>query len=95
MSESDWTRRHIAAFRNHRGHSACTVEGCTGSQPPMWVPTETEAWAERQPRGRAVDMAKQAGTALEGVKRRKVHPTLHAGMTGPDGATTMHIHWAV
>lgn len=56
MDERDpaWTARHVKLMRTQRGHWCC-VPGCTGSQPLMTVPTEREVWAERQPRGVAVD----------------------------------------
>lgn len=44
--DEEWRQRHIAAFRTHRGHGACTVDGCIGSQPLVWVPTLSEVLAE-------------------------------------------------
>lgn len=54
-TDPDWAQRHIRLMGVQRGHW-CSVEGCTGSQPLMWVPTEHEVWAEKQPRGQAIDM---------------------------------------
>jgi hypothetical protein len=61
--QAEWTRRHIAAFRTHRGHSACMVRGCTGSLPLVWVPTAREfwVWGGEQPPSRAVGMPVWAG----------------------------------
>ena len=69
--DSDWTRRHIAAFRYHRGHQACTVAGCIGSQPLMWVPTEAEDNAMPVLEAEVIVLAAQAQIALDDVAMRK------------------------
>ena len=93
-ADQEWKRRHIDAFRNHRGHAACTVQGCIGSQPLMWVPTESEAREISTLEADVADLARRAEAALTAFARRQRSvPTLHVGMTRPDGTTPMHLHW--
>jgi hypothetical protein len=54
MDDPEWAERHVRLMRTQPGHW-CFVEGCTGSQPLMWVKTLTEVQAEQQPRGTAID----------------------------------------
>lgn len=86
MSDGDaeWTRRHIAAFRFHRGHGMCTVEGCTGAQPLMWVPTADEDGEVAALEAEVIVMAEQVNIALNA--RRRPNPYRR----GSD-----HIHWAM
>lgn len=84
MSERDWTRRHIDAFRFHRGHSACTVQGCTGSQPLMWVPTVAEDQEMPVLEAQVIVLAEQSKIALAAARRPKPLPRVHRD----------HIHWA-
>lgn len=60
MNEQEaWERRHVALFRTHRGHDACSVPGCIGGQPLHWVPTAQEVAIEPAPRWLAMDFPTQ------------------------------------
>lgn len=83
-----WRRRHIAAFRFHRGHDACTVEGCSGSQPLMWVPTANEAGELAADEAEAIVLSVLAEDALKAAARRQ------QGRPNPYRSGLDHIHWA-
>lgn len=72
--------RHIRLFRTQPGHD-CTVPGCTGSQPLMWVPTEAEVRAEMGPRRPVFD-----------ILPRSARPDIQTLTIRPTGG---HIHWPV
>lgn len=81
VMDEEWIRRHVAAFRFHRGHAACAVPGCTGSQPLMWVPTENEA----------LEVA-----CLE-IQVERLAGRVQRALSGKAGAFSRgaeHIHWA-
>jgi hypothetical protein len=80
--------QHIRAFRFHRGHSACTVEGCTGAQPLMWVPTADEGGEVAALDADVIVLSEQVKVALENIVRRTVVSLSPAWPTAPG-----HIHW--
>ncbi|WP_045742260.1 hypothetical protein [Actinoplanes rectilineatus] len=88
----EWKRRHIAAFRFHRGHDMCTVEGCIGAQPLMWVPTADEDGEVAANEAEVIVLSVLAQDALEAANRRqqesrKPYPEIFSQRD--------HIHWAV
>lgn len=82
-AEQERRQRHIAAFRYHRGHQACTVEGCTGSHPLMWVPVAGEAGELAADEAEVIVLSALVQDALEAAAHRQGHPS-----------PLDHIHWA-
>jgi hypothetical protein len=80
--------RHRRAFRFHRGHSACTVEGCTGAQPLMWVPTADEGGQVAALEAEVIVLAEHVNMAVEARRPKPVS----LAPSWPMAAD--HIHWA-